>query len=87
VEAAADAETFIDPAAGARRPRAGQTLTKRQRQILQMFADGDSTAKVARRLGLSAETVKTHTKQLRWRLRAHDRAHAVAIGIRNSLID
>jgi two-component system invasion response regulator UvrY len=87
VEAAADAETFIDPAAGARRPRAGQTLTKRQRQILQMFADGDSTAKVARRLGLSAETVKTHTKQLRSRLRAHDRAHAVAIGIRNSLID
>jgi DNA-binding NarL/FixJ family response regulator len=87
VEAAADAETFIDPAAGGRRPRGSQTLTKRQREILQMFADGNSTIKVARRLGLSAETVKTHTKQMRSRLRAHDRAHAVAIGIRNSLID
>lgn len=87
VEAAADSETFIDPAAGGRRPRAGQSLTKRQRQILQMFADGNSTTQVARKLGLGAETVKTHTKQLLSRLRAHDRAHAVAIGLRNSLID
>jgi DNA-binding NarL/FixJ family response regulator len=87
VEAAADAETFIDPAAGGRRPRAGQTLTRRQREILQMFADGHTTGQVARRLGLSAETIKTHNKQLLSRLRAKDRAHAVAIGIRNSLID
>ena len=87
VEAAAGAETFIDPAAGGRRPRAGQTLTRRQREILQMFADGHSTGQVARRLGLSAETVKTHNKQLLSRLRAKDRAHAVAIGIRSSLID
>lgn len=87
VEAAAGSETFIDPAAGGRRPRAGQTLTKRQREILQMFADGHSTGQVARRLGLSAETVKTHNKQLLSRLRAKDRANAVAIGIRNSLID
>jgi DNA-binding NarL/FixJ family response regulator len=87
VEAAADAETFIDPAAGGRRPRAGQILTKRQREILQLFADGNSTSQVARKLGLGAETVKTHTKQLLARLRARDRAHAVAIGIRNSLID
>jgi DNA-binding NarL/FixJ family response regulator len=87
VEAAADSETFIDPAAGGRQPRAGQSLTKRQRQILQMFADGNSTTQVARKLGLGAETVKTHTKQLLSRLRARDRAHAVAIGLRNSLID
>ena len=87
VESAAGSETFIDPAAGGRRPRAGQTLTRRQREILQMFADGHSTGQVARRLGLSAETVKTHNKQLLSRLRAKDRAHAVAIGIRNSLID
>lgn len=87
VDAAIDAETFIDPAAGGTRPRAGQTLTRRQREILQLFADGNSPTQVARRLGLSSETVKTHTKQLLARLKARDRAHAVAIGIRNSLID
>ena len=52
-----------------------------------MFADGNSTTQVARKLGLGTETVKTHTKQLLSRLRARDRAHAVAIGLRNFLID
>jgi DNA-binding NarL/FixJ family response regulator len=85
VEAAASAERFVDPAA-----RAGGnevSLTRRQREILQLFADGHSTADVARRLGLSGETVRTHTKAVLARLDAHDRAHAVAIGLRNSLID
>jgi DNA-binding NarL/FixJ family response regulator len=87
VEAATEAETFIDPATPAGRRGGGRTLTKRQREILQMFADGQSTARVAKRLGLSGETVKTHTKQILTRLEARDRAHAVAIGLRNSLID
>jgi DNA-binding NarL/FixJ family response regulator len=88
VEAAAEAETFIDPAA-IPRARSGvtPTLTKRQRQILQLFADGNSTAQCAKALGLSAETVRTHTKALLARLDARDRAHAVAIALRNSLIE
>jgi DNA-binding NarL/FixJ family response regulator len=88
VEAAAEAERFVDPAAaGGGRIGSGRALTKRQREILQLFADGNTTPQVARRLGLSTETVKTHTKQLLARLEARDRAHAVAIGLRNSLID
>jgi len=88
VEAAVESERFVDPAAtGAGRIGSGRALTKRQREILQLVADGDSTLQVARRLGLSTETVKTHTKQLLARLEARDRAHAVAIGLRNSLID
>jgi DNA-binding NarL/FixJ family response regulator len=88
VDAALESETFIDPAAattglaGGRRP-----ITKRQRQILQLTADGESTARIAKRLGLSSETVKTHTKHLLARLGARDRAHAVAIGLRNALIE
>ena len=85
VDAAADAETFVDPAAenGGGRP----ALTRRQRQILQMIADGHSTSLVAKRLGLSSETVRTHTKAALARLGARDRAHAVAIALRSSLID
>jgi DNA-binding NarL/FixJ family response regulator len=85
VDAAAEAETFVDPAA--HDARAATTLTRRQRQILQLYADGHATAAVANQLGLSAETVRTHTKGLLMRLRARDRAHAVAIGLRNSLIE
>jgi DNA-binding NarL/FixJ family response regulator len=84
VDAAADAETFVDPAANGKGRAA---LTRRQRQILQMIADGHSTTQVARRLGLSSETVRTHTKAALSRLGARDRAHAVAIGLRQSLID
>jgi DNA-binding NarL/FixJ family response regulator len=62
-------------------------VTPRQRQILQMFADGHSTDEAAKRLGLSAETVRTHAKATLPRLGARDRAHAIAIALRSSLID
>jgi len=78
--------SFIDPdaeSANGERP----AVTPRQRQILQMFADGLSTEEAAKRLGLSAETVRTHAKATLPRLGARDRAHAVAIAIRGSLID
>jgi DNA-binding NarL/FixJ family response regulator len=86
VDAAAESERFVDPAAS-RGSRGRATITRRQRQILQLYADGQSTARVARRLGLSAETVRTHTKAILSRLGARDRAHAVAIALRNSLIE
>jgi DNA-binding NarL/FixJ family response regulator len=86
VDAAADSENFVDPAAENGSPP-GSPLTRRQRQILQLIADGHSTSIAAKRLGLSAETIRTHTKAVLARLGARDRAHAVAIGMRSSLID
>jgi DNA-binding NarL/FixJ family response regulator len=87
IDAAAEGEKFVDPAALPRGRRGRLSLTRRQRQILQLIADGHTTAQAARRLGLGSETVKTHTKQMLARLEARDRAQAVAIGLRNSLID
>jgi DNA-binding NarL/FixJ family response regulator len=86
VDAAAESERFVDPAA-TERARGRSALTRRQREILQLYADGQSTAVVARRLGLSAETVRTHTKGILARLSARDRVHAVAIALRLSLIE
>lgn len=86
VDAAAESERYIDPAAGRSNGRNGMSLTRRQRQILQMFADGRATATVARDLELSSETVRTHTKAILARLEARDRAHAVAKGLRSGLI-
>jgi DNA-binding NarL/FixJ family response regulator len=85
VDAAAEAERFVDPAA--KNPNGAAGITRRQREILQLYADGLSTATVAKRLDLSTETVRTHTKALLARLQARDRTHAVAIGLRNSLIE
>ena len=84
VDRAADSEPYVDPAASRKN---GAKLTRRQRQILQLFADGLSTDEVAKRLERSTETIRTHTKAALSRLGARDRAHAVAIGLRNSLIE
>lgn len=85
VQAALDQGRFVDPAV----PPSGSRgkLTRRQREILQLLADGGSTVAAARELGLSEETVKTHTKNVLGRLGARNRTHAVAIALRESLID
>lgn len=85
VRAAFEQERFVDPAV----PPSGSRgkLTRRQREILQLLADGGSTVLAARELGLSEETVKTHTKNVLARLGARNRTHAVAIALRESLID
>lgn len=81
---------FIDPALGAEgdEPDGGKKLlTERQRQILQMFADGAHTDKVAETLGLSTETVRTHTKRILAKLNASTRTHAVAVALRAQVIE
>ena len=85
VQAALAQESFVDPAVP---PRGGRgKLTRRQRQILQLLANGESTTVAARKLDLSEETVKTHTKNVLARLGARNRTHAVAIALRESLIE
>jgi DNA-binding NarL/FixJ family response regulator len=84
VQAAAAQESFVDPAVPPKGSRG--KLTRRQRQILQLLADGESATVAARELDLSEETVKTHTKLALARLGARNRTHAVAIALRESLI-
>jgi DNA-binding NarL/FixJ family response regulator len=85
VQAALAQESFVDPAVPPKGSRG--KLTGRQRQILQLLANGESTTVAARELGLSEETVKTHTKNAVARLGARNRTHAVAIALRESLVE
>jgi len=68
------------------KPRPGSILSAREREILQMLADGYSNREVSERLVVSVETVKTHVKHILAKLEAEHRTQAVAIGIRQSLI-
>jgi DNA-binding NarL/FixJ family response regulator len=85
VNAALAQESFVDPAVPP--PGSRGKLTRRQREILQKLANGESTTVAARELGLSEETVKTHTRNALGRLGARNRTHAVAIALRESLIE
>ena len=88
IRAARNGEFYVDPALSSTivLEEGDRTLTARQREILQMLADGLQTDAVARKLGLSTETVRTHTKRILAKLHADTRTQAVAIAIRNGLI-
>lgn len=91
IESAREGKFFIDSALAEGATYGGEdgdlSLTDRQREILQMFADGFHTEKVADALGLSTETIRTHTKRILAKLNANTRTHAVAIAVRAQILD
>lgn len=56
-------------------------LTAREREVLALVAQGLTNARIARRLGLSAATVRTHLEHIRTKLGARTRAQALARAI------
>jgi DNA-binding NarL/FixJ family response regulator len=61
-------------------------LTPRQREVLQLIAEGQSTKEIARRLELSVKTVETHRTQLMKQLDIHEVAGLVRYAIRTGLV-
>ncbi len=63
-------------------PESWELLTKRERNVLQLLADGETTASAARKLEISGATVRTHVEHMRTKLGAKTRAALVALGYR-----
>lgn len=63
------------------------TLTPRQREVLNLIAQGLSTKEIARQLGISAKTVETHRTQLMARLDIHEVAGLVRYAIKAGVIN
>jgi DNA-binding NarL/FixJ family response regulator len=71
------------------RPRArdvGADLTAREREVLQLLAEGCSTDEMVRRLFLSVHTVRNHIRNVLTKLHARSRLEAVAIAIRVGIL-
>ncbi len=87
-------QTFLSPAVSKRlvfdyveaQPAAAILLTPRQREVLQLIAEGHSTKSIAERLGVSVKTVETHRAQLMDRLGIHDVPGLVRFAIRKGVI-
>jgi two-component system, NarL family, response regulator NreC len=77
--AGAIAEAYAAP-----KPEAAP-LSVRERQVLQLIAEGDSTKKIAARLGISAKTVESHRTKLMQKLAIHDTASLVRYAIRRGI--
>src|SRR5881409_740251 len=90
IEKVGQGDSYVDPAlmpsflAGKDRD---EMLTAREREILQLLADGMSNADVAGKLFISQETVKSHVRHILTKLEADTRTHAVAIALRDAIID
>lgn len=77
-------DKYLDQAEGP--PDALGQLTPRQREILQLVAEGRNTKEIAFTLGVSIKTVETHRTQLMGRLGIHDVAGLVRYAIRVGLV-
>jgi DNA-binding CsgD family transcriptional regulator len=77
-----DTAVCLLTAAAAADPEPWELLTGRERNVLQLLADGETTASAARKLGVSGSTVRTHVENMRSKLGAKTRAALVAFGFR-----
>ena len=62
-------------------------LSPREREVLELIAEGLSAPDIAKRLHVSPATVKTHLQTLYEKLGVSDRAAAVASAMRNGLLE
>ena len=82
-EALGDLEEYLSGVTARRfAPRLTRSLTEREREVLELLADGFTTAEVAKRLSLSEHTIRSRVKAALGKLGARNREHAIAIAIR-----
>jgi len=91
IAAARRGEIWLSPQVEAltedgRVPTLAELLTPREREVLQLLAEGHHTKMVADRLGISPKTVETHRLSLLAKLKANGVADLVRIAAREGLI-
>jgi DNA-binding NarL/FixJ family response regulator len=96
IQHVARGETFLSPAVsrqvsdyirrGVQEETPGERLSPRQREVLQLIAEGKTTKGIAQALCISVKTVETHRSQLMEQLGIHDIAGLVRYAIRTGLV-
>ena len=85
--AGSDADAFlVAPAVEPAFAPLVEPLTAREVEVLELLAEGLSNKGIARRLGISDQTVKFHVSSLTGKLGAHSRTAAVRLAVRRGLI-
>jgi PAS domain S-box-containing protein len=64
-----------------------EALSEQERRILKLFAEGRNPAAIARKLSISAQTLRNHLHHINRKLRTHNRLEAVTHAQRRGLID
>ncbi len=87
----AEGGTYVDPRLhpallSRRATQTQKSLSKREREIMDLLAQGLTGEQVAEKLYLSPETIKTHIRNAMNKLEANTRVHAIAIALREGFI-
>jgi DNA-binding NarL/FixJ family response regulator len=77
-------ESYLERVGGQLSPL--EQLTARQREILQLIAEGKNTKEIASKLDISVKTIESHRLQLMERLNIHDIPGLVRYAIRSGLV-
>jgi DNA-binding NarL/FixJ family response regulator len=81
-------QEFAKPAEAAAPATDQDALTAREREVLELMVEGvTSNRKLAKRLGLSENTVKFHVRNILDKLRLHNRAQVVGYALRHGIIE
>jgi DNA-binding NarL/FixJ family response regulator len=67
--------------------KSGPRLTVRERQVLQLIAEGKSTKDIAAVLGISVKTAESHRTRLMQKLDIHETASLVRYAVRNGIVE
>lgn len=79
-------EGFVGKASAADPADAPGALTAREREVLQLVAEGYGTAEIARRLAISPKTVETHRSNIASKLGIHDLPGLVKYAIKKGVV-
>ena len=74
------------PGSGSEKPEPFDRLTAREREVLQLIAEGNTNNSIAEQLQISEKTVEKHRSSLMFKLNVHDVASLVRIAIQHKLI-
>lgn len=79
---------FAHPTTGSQAGENADELTAREREVLELMVEGTtSTRKLAKRLGVSENTIKFHVRNILDKLRLHSRAQVVGYALRKKIVE
>jgi DNA-binding NarL/FixJ family response regulator len=92
IETVAKGEVYVDAVlagvlAGGETTQQLRMLTQREREVLRLLSDGLGNEEIGRELHIAGETARAHIRNAMRKLAADTRTHAVAMALRQSLIE